>query len=527
MYMKPEVAWAILISILALAAPLNGFAQAADSNRGPDTPTTTVPLNGVEAEKRLEELFAERPDNNGDIDVPFTGGPRDIKNRAEKVFAFAIPQLQPIGEPQAAVQDVESIKTIKAQADAGDAYSQLMLGILCLIGRGTPQDPAYGVAMLEKAAQGGEARAVYGLAQMYEIGLVVPVDKQKAAQYYLRLTSDKRWKEIGNRLGAMYEDGMGFPQNFEKAMYWYKAAAEPVGKYMPGIAVSKYNVGRLYAQGKGAQTDFWEAAEWFVDAADYQSYGKNAYPPAQCALAIMYLAGLGVQKDERQADFWLANPSTLRSKTCSKIAKARGVTPSALGIPPVFRIDTAAQEPNVRPHFHGPYPFSADELMEKILEVAKLPEGYVTKEQVENIFGVKLPPAARRPFNPQKKGDPTGDPMPYETEAGKDWYFNVSSFNPSETESVFYFTWGDLRHEKVGALHEPPAGMCINVNKAAPEIEKLGWVLDEEYRDKRYFHGNSYRKGKLGHLRIDAGNFNSDKNCLTEVYISRLNMPPH
>ena len=52
--------------------------------------------------------------------------------------------------------------------------------------------------------------------------------------------------------------------------------------------------------------------------------------------------------------------------------------------------DIASNKTETAKTFEAPYPFTADELWENILKVVDLPEGYATKEQVENIFGVTL-----------------------------------------------------------------------------------------------------------------------------------------
>src|ERR1017187_8860289 len=76
-------------------------------------------------------------------------------------------------------------------------------------------------------------------------------------------------------LGAMYEDGLGVPQDYKDAMRWYRLAAKQ------GDAVSRFCLGIMYLSGKGVPQDYKEAAVWLRLAADQ----KN--PDAQYGLGIM------------------------------------------------------------------------------------------------------------------------------------------------------------------------------------------------------------------------------------------------
>ena len=50
-----------------------------------------------------------------------------------------------------------------------------------------------------------------------------------------------------NNLGSIYYEGFGIPQNFEKALYWSKLAANN------GIVLSQRRLGNLYYKGWGAE----------------------------------------------------------------------------------------------------------------------------------------------------------------------------------------------------------------------------------------------------------------------------------
>lgn len=153
-----------------------------------------------------------------------------------------------------------------------------------------------------------------------------------------------------------------------------------------------------------------------------------------------------------------------------------------------------------------PYPFTADELWEKLLKVVELPEGHVTKEQVESIFGVtlKLDEEYLKKFQ--------GHLYNLKTE-----YLYLGFVENSATESHFEFKWGQIPGQRRAVFPRPPSGMCIKALKIMPGIELRGWELKRETRNIRdILDRNDYRKGKMGVLRME---FFPRDNCLASIDI--------
>lgn len=67
--------------------------------------------------------------------------------------------------------------------------------------------------------------------------------------------------EAQYKLGRMYEEGLGLPQDSKEAFKWYLKAAEK------GSAKAQYKLGTMYTLGKGVTRDIVEAAKWFGKAA--------------------------------------------------------------------------------------------------------------------------------------------------------------------------------------------------------------------------------------------------------------------
>jgi hypothetical protein len=90
----------------------------------------------------------------------------------------------------------------------------------------------------------------------------------------------------------MYGKGLGVPQDYAKAVKWYRKAAEQ------GNADVQVILGVVYHNGEGVPQDYSEAAKWYRKAAE-QGYAK-----AQSNLGFMYRNGQGVTQDYAQAHMW-------------------------------------------------------------------------------------------------------------------------------------------------------------------------------------------------------------------------------
>ena len=79
-------------------------------------------------------------------------------------------------------------------------------------------------------------------------------------------------------LGVMYQNGEGLPQNYSKAVKWFRMAAEQ------GDSNAQYSLGLKYSVGHGIPQNYSEAAKW--------------------SLARMYDRGNGVPQNDLSAYMW-------------------------------------------------------------------------------------------------------------------------------------------------------------------------------------------------------------------------------
>jgi TPR repeat protein len=135
------------------------------------------------------------------------------------------------------------------------------LGWLYENGQGVAQDFGKAREWYEKAADKGNARAMFKLGQLYRDGLGVEQDYVKAREWYEKAADEGDGSAMTD-LGWLHENGLGVAQDHAKAREWYKKAADK------GEAVAMINLAAIYQTGRGVAQDAVKAREWFEKAAD-------------------------------------------------------------------------------------------------------------------------------------------------------------------------------------------------------------------------------------------------------------------
>lgn len=154
-----------------------------------------------------------------------------------------------------------------------------------------------GGAGLRKAAQDGDARAVYELASKAADG---PAN-QRDAKLALRLFERAAVAGLAPaqfRVGNMFEKGIGTQRDLGLARIWYQRAAER------GNAKAMHNLAVLHAEGVGGKPDYAMATEWFRRAAEL------GVRDSQYNLAVLLGRGLGAPTDLAQSFVWFSVAAT-------------------------------------------------------------------------------------------------------------------------------------------------------------------------------------------------------------------------
>jgi TPR repeat protein len=113
---------------------------------------------------------------------------------------------------------------------------------------------------LRKSAESGDASAQFRLGQLYDEGTGVPQDYGQAKEWFEKAAKQGHVGAQVN-LGTLYLQGEGAPRSAQMALFWLSRAAEQ------GHALAFAKLGWMYVQGRGMLQDFIQANKWYSLAA--------------------------------------------------------------------------------------------------------------------------------------------------------------------------------------------------------------------------------------------------------------------
>ncbi len=145
----------------------------------------------------------------------------------------------------------------------------------------------------KKSAYEGSMSSNIWAGYCYQYGLGTEPDGEKAMDYY-RAAADKDCPVGMHYVGKLYEKGYGNVKvDYDKAYEWYKKAADL------NYNTSMCSIGNMYYKGiygaKDDHPDYNLARQWFDDAM------KNGYVSANYYLGLMYEMGYGADEDYDKA----------------------------------------------------------------------------------------------------------------------------------------------------------------------------------------------------------------------------------
>lgn len=176
------------------------------------------------------------------------------------------------------------------------------------------------IAELKAKAQTGDPKAQVKLGELYDDGKGVPEDAGAAAQWYGK-AAEQGDPAGQNSLGVMYRLGRGVDKDLKEAVRWYQKAARQ------GYPNAYFNLGTAYYNGDGVPTDYDRAYAWFVLAKEAGS--KPAEEAVQRVsqeltrtLDMAYLAtgrlleaGQELPQDLAEAAVWYRKAAELSNST--------------------------------------------------------------------------------------------------------------------------------------------------------------------------------------------------------------------
>lgn len=162
---------------------------------------------------------------------------------------------------------------------------------LVAAGRSRTEDA---MSAVEPAARLGYPAAETLIGMIHEAGYLSEKGKPdypNAIRWY-KFASDRGYPPAQQKMGFLYEKGLGFRRADNVAVEWYHRAASQ------GYAPAQVDLGLMFSLGRGVKRNYATAMEWFTKAA------TAGYASAQFYLGDMFEKGRGVKRDKKSAVMW-------------------------------------------------------------------------------------------------------------------------------------------------------------------------------------------------------------------------------
>jgi TPR repeat protein len=208
--------------------------------------------NGVELDYLKAYQFYKKASDLGHVEA------YKILNITLKSRIMSIVDAEKNSLDPSSQEYLDSLLMCKCVAENGDTEVQFQLGFAY---EHSVLEPNYDEAhkWYSLAAESTHKEAIYHLGLLYEKGLGISRDYQKANELCGRANQQNSDNAL-YRLGTLYHHGKGVEADPEKAIDYYKRAAEQ------GNPVYQCELGKLYEDGKLFEKNLLEALKWYPKA---------------------------------------------------------------------------------------------------------------------------------------------------------------------------------------------------------------------------------------------------------------------
>ncbi|AJR09489.1 sel1 repeat family protein [Photobacterium gaetbulicola] len=166
------------------------------------------------------------------------------------------------------------------------------LGRMYLYGIGGEKDEQHAFKLLSPLGNKNSFAALR-LGEIYFDGLGQPQDYRQALPWFEKAHREESISSAAKYIAIMYDEALGHPLDTRKALSWFEAAAKR------GDTYSQRRTGQFYRDGRGTSKNLKQAAYWFEQAAEQNDRF------AQYSLGMAYLDGQGVRQSASRAKQWL------------------------------------------------------------------------------------------------------------------------------------------------------------------------------------------------------------------------------
>lgn len=195
--------------------------------------------------------------------------------------------------------DAKGVQYLEKAAAGGHGKAMALLAECYLEGTGVKEDPAKAAEYFHMAMAHGEHDAWLALGQLYHHG---SGDTFKANPYMAVFCYENAaaWDNVEAmlRLGNMYEQGIGIEKDPDKAIEWYVLASE---KKCP---TAMAYLGTMCAQGKDMKKNAKEARRWYQKAVNHAKDHMKPYDSESELLRALNWMLMRDDPDQVHEDDW-------------------------------------------------------------------------------------------------------------------------------------------------------------------------------------------------------------------------------
>ncbi len=148
------------------------------------------------------------------------------------------------------------------------------------------------VETIRAAAEKGDPGEQYALGEIYFFSEGGVTQDYAKAVYWFRKAAEQGHGKAQSWLGVCYEHGDGVAKDIAEAVRWYRMAAAQ------GVADAQLSLGNCCYIGEGVAKDYAEALKWYRKAA------AQGDPMSESTLGVCYHDGEGVAKDYKESVKW-------------------------------------------------------------------------------------------------------------------------------------------------------------------------------------------------------------------------------
>lgn len=200
----------------------------------------------------------------------------------------------------------------KKAADLGCLEALYRVGRAYFLGIGVSKNVKKGEEFLLQAARAGLIEAQFELGNLYKNELF---DYEKALQWF-QLAYENGDYDAAFHLGLMYEDGLGVKQDWNKAKEMYNRAFTNL--HHP---FAPYRIGQLYEKGEdNFPQDITKAIEWYKEA------GQNGLDQGYLRIGEIYENGIGIDKNcEMAEEYYKRLCDSGNEEACVRLKRIRNL----------------------------------------------------------------------------------------------------------------------------------------------------------------------------------------------------------